>query len=220
VLWLLAAAPETNDRMRQLAQGKGIDPARLVFADKRANPDHLARYPLADLFLDTFPYGAHTTASDAMWMGVPILTIAGRSFPTRVCGSLVRAGGMPDLLCDSPEQYVARAIDCGRNPTTLQPLRQRLADLRGSSLLFDTPSLIRDLEALYARMWQEYQSGALPRRDLANLEVYHEIGCELDLEQIEKLSDPDYLALYRQRLADRDTVFPIPSDNRLWKPTA
>ena len=84
VLWLLSGTAETNERLRKIASDSGIAPERIIFADKMANPDHLARYPLADLFLDSFPYGAHTTASDAMWMGVPILTVPGRSF--RVAG--------------------------------------------------------------------------------------------------------------------------------------
>lgn len=114
VLWLLDSTPETNMRLRAMAAAAGIAPERLCFAPKRPNPQHLARYALADLFLDTFPYGAHTTASDAMWMGTPVLTLEGRGFAARVCAGLVKAAGMPDLVCTTLEDYVGRAIAIAR----------------------------------------------------------------------------------------------------------
>jgi predicted O-linked N-acetylglucosamine transferase (SPINDLY family) len=101
VLWVLCAEESTQDRLRHHALAEGIDPQRLVFAGRMPNALHLARYRLADLFLDTAPYGAHTTASDALWMGVPVLTCPGLSFAARVCGSLVRAAGVPELICTS-----------------------------------------------------------------------------------------------------------------------
>ena len=103
VLWLLKSCEEVEDRLRVRAVEAGIAPDRLVFAPMIGAHDHLARYPLADLFLDTLPYGAHTTASDALWMGVPVLTVPGRGFPARVCASLVHAAGLPDFVCMSPE---------------------------------------------------------------------------------------------------------------------
>ncbi len=103
VLWLLGSTETAHEALRRFARERGVAPDRLVFAEKMANADHLARYPLADLFLDTTPYGAHTTASDALWMGVPVLTLSGRSFASRVCGSLVRAAGLPELICATPE---------------------------------------------------------------------------------------------------------------------
>ncbi|MDR3415221.1 MAG: hypothetical protein P4L83_03455, partial [Nevskia sp.] len=123
VLWLLGSNEVPHQRLREAAAAQGIAPERLVFADKLAHPDHLARYPLADLFLDTTPYGAHTTASDALWMGVPVLTFLGRSFPARVCASLVRAAGMPELVCETAEDFVATAVRLGCD-------RERLAALR------------------------------------------------------------------------------------------
>src|SRR5215470_13055773 len=218
VLWLLAGTPETNERLRQLATQHGIAPERLVFADKKGNPDHLARYPLADLFLDTFPYGSHTTGSDAMWMGVPVLTLPGRSFASRVCASLVRAAGIPELICPTPADYVARAIAFGQNPATLAPYKQRLAANRHTCRLFDTPALVRDLEQLYRQMMQDHEQGRLPRPDLRNLETYHEIGLDQDLANIELQSDDAYHAEYRSRLADRHAVFPLGPDARLWQP--
>ena len=103
VLWLLDTTEETKTRLRQHAVSKGIGGERLIFAPKMQNAAHLARYALADLFLDTVPYGAHTTASDALWMGVPVLTLSGRSFASRVCGSLVRSAGIKELVVLSPE---------------------------------------------------------------------------------------------------------------------
>ncbi|CAN0407175.1 unnamed protein product, partial [Phaeothamnion confervicola] len=110
VLWLLSATNDTNDRLRAVAQQCGVAPERLIFAEKEPNPQHLARYRLADVFLDTFPYGAHTTAADALWMGVPVLTIPGRSFASRVCADLVRAAGLADLVCATPAAYAEKAI--------------------------------------------------------------------------------------------------------------
>jgi predicted O-linked N-acetylglucosamine transferase (SPINDLY family) len=220
VLWLLAGTPETNERLRQLAAQHGIAPERLVFADKKSNPDHLARYPLADLFLDTFPYGSHTTGSDAMWMGVPVLTLPGRSFASRVCASLVHAAGIPELICPTPADYVARAIAFGQNPATLAPFKERLAAGRNTCRLFDTPALVRDLEQLYRQMSQDRKEGRLPRPDLRNLETYHEIGLDQDLANIELLADDAYHAEYRTRLGDRHAVFPIGPDARLWQEPA
>jgi len=220
VLWLLAGTPETNERLRQVAAQHGIAPERLVFADKKANPDHLVRYPLADLFLDTFPYGSHTTGSDAMWMGVPVLTLPGRSFASRVCASLVRAAGIPELICPTPADYVARAIAFGQNPATLAPYKQRLAANRHTCRLFDTPALVRDLEQLYRQMRQDYEQGRLPRPDLHNLETYHELGLDQDLANSELLADAAYHAEYRTRLADRHAVFPLDPDARLWQDPA
>ncbi|MBX9698653.1 MAG: O-linked N-acetylglucosamine transferase, partial [Acetobacteraceae bacterium] len=119
VLWLLKGCDEVDVRLREHAAAAGVAPERLVFAPLADNADHLARYALADLFLDTLPYGAHTTASDALWMGVPVLTVPGRGFAARVCASLVRAAGLPDFVCLTPEDYVARAIALGRDRAAL-----------------------------------------------------------------------------------------------------
>ena len=127
VLWLLSGTPDTNARLGQLAQQSSVSADRLVFAEKKPNPEHLARYPLADLFLDTHPYGAHTTAADAMWMGVPVLTVPGRSFASRVCASLVRAAEMGDLICPTVDVYVERAIELGRNQEKMAAAKQKLA---------------------------------------------------------------------------------------------
>ncbi len=119
VLWLLSGQSRTNETLAARARESGIEPERLIFAPRMANPEHLARFALADVFLDTFPYGAHTTASDALWMGVPVLTRIGKSFAARVCSSLVAAAGLPDLICETREQYLAKAVSLATDPESL-----------------------------------------------------------------------------------------------------
>jgi predicted O-linked N-acetylglucosamine transferase (SPINDLY family) len=216
VLWLLSAAEASHTNLKAYAQAKGIDPERIIFAPKLANPYHLARYPLADLFLDTTPYGAHTTCSDALWMGVPVLTYAGRSFAARVCGSLVTAAGLADLVCDTPEDFVDRAVYFGRNPAQVTALKDRLKAGRDTCVLFDTPKLVAGLERLYAGMWADFKSGALPRPDLTQLDTYLEIGLSIDHEAIEVQAVRDYEGLWRDKLGVRNAYRPLLPDNRLW----
>ncbi len=216
VLWLLSGTNEANERIHQAVAESGIDPKRIIFAEKLPNPQHLARYPLADLFLDSSPYGAHTTAADALWMGVPIVTFGGRTFAARVCASVIRAAGVEELDCSSPEAYVAKAIELAHNREKLAALKTKLVAGRNSCLLFDTPQLVRDLEGLYRQMWSEFKRGNLPVPDLRNLDVYHEIGLGLDLENIETLSDDAYISLYREKLTERHGAYPISPDSRLW----
>ena len=217
VLWLLGNGDDMEARLKGVAESAGVSPARLVFARKKANPEHLARYVLADLFLDTFPYGAHTTAADAVWMGVPVLTTPGKSFASRVCASLAHAAGIGELVCPNPESYVARAIELGRDSGQLLKFKQRLAAKRNISLLFDTPRLVRDLEDLYRGVWEEFQQGRLPVPDLANLEIYHEIGVELSLLNAAPAADEDYRRAYGDRLGTYNVLYPLPSDSRLRK---
>jgi hypothetical protein len=151
-----------------------------------------------------------------MWMNVPIVTVAGRTFAARVCAALVQAAGIGEMVCATPEAYIARAIELGQNRDRLAAVKAKLAAGRDSSLLFDTPNLVRHLEGLYRQMWDEYCAGALPVPDLRNLDIYHEIGVELDLENIETLSDEAYVALYRDKLAAWNAAYPIAPDGRLW----
>lgn len=211
VLWLLAAGDETDARLRGFAQQLGVDPARLIFAQKRANPEHLARYPLADLFLDTFPYGAHTTAADAMWMGVPVLTFPGRSFASRVCASLVNAAGLDELVCSGLDDYVALAIQLGRDPARIDALKRRLAENRMACRLFDTPKLVRELEDAYRLVWSELEQGRRPVPDLTNLGHYHEIALRAG-----DTRDGDYLPTYAEAMARRHLTSPLPADPRAW----
>ncbi len=216
VLWMLDYGASTNQRLREQAEAAGVSGDRLVFAQKIANAHHLARYPLADLFLDTAPYGAHTTASDAMWMGVPVLTWAGRCFAARVCASLVRAAGLPELVCDSPEAMVERAVQLAGDRLGVSALRQRLLDGRTSSALFDIANLTRNLEGLYLQMREDYQRGQRPRPNLANLDAYFDIGLGLEHEAREMGAVADYERLYQAQLARRHRVEPMESDGRLW----
>jgi len=214
VLWLLSSTEAANARLRDYAAQHDIAPERLVFAGKIANPFHLARYPLADLFLDTTPYGAHTTASDALWMGVPMLTLSGRSFASRVCGSLVRAAGLPEMICESAEDFVNRAVEFGNNPALLAPFREKLQAGRNHCVLFDMPLLVRRLEDLYRQMWDQHQKGELPQPDLANLETYLEVGCQAQQDELEVQTLKDYPGWWRENLARRHQFRPIPPDRR------
>ncbi len=216
VLWLLDHNETTNARLREHAVAAGIAAERIVFAQKLYNPFHLARYPLADLFLDTSPYGAHTTASDALWMGVPVLTLAGRCFASRVCGSLVRAAGLEELICYTPQDYVERAVALAGDPAQIQAYKTHLEENRHTCVLFDMDRLVASLEDLYAQMCAEHQQGRVPQPDLTNLEQYMEIGVRLEHETREILAEPNYNELYRSQLAARHRRRPMPADTRLW----
>ena len=153
-----------------------------------------------------------------MWMGVPILTVPGRSFASRVCASLVHAAGMDDLVCPTADDYVARAIAFGRNPQKLAAAKQRLAAAnRDTCLLFDTPSLVRSLEDLYRRMWADFEAGNLPEPDLRNLDVYHSVGTELALEGVGLLTDEAYAKRWEERLDLWHANYPMPPDRRMWQ---
>lgn len=216
VLWLLDGGETSNQRLRHEAARRGIAPERIVFAPKIVNAEHLSRYPLADLFLDTSPCGAHTTASDALWMGVPVLTVAGRGFASRVCGSLARAAGLPELVCASFQEYVDKAVELGTDRARLAALRQRLAAGRDTCDLFDTRKLVRHLDDLLQGMWNDFVADRVPVPNLANLDLYDEIGSDLDAEGMEMMAKPDYLDLYRARLREAHRHCPLPPDTRLW----
>jgi predicted O-linked N-acetylglucosamine transferase (SPINDLY family) len=216
VLWLLEAEAEINENLAAYAEARGIERGRLIFAPKIANPHHLARYAVADVFLDTTPYGAHTTASDALWLGVPVLTLSGRGFAGRVCGSLVRAAGLPEMICDSAEAYMDRAVALASNPAEVQALKAKLEANRGTCDLFNMDLLVQKLEALYGDLCQAHQEGLRPQPDLANLDVYFELGAAEDHEAVEFRSIEDYRGVYRGLLARRSRTRPIPSDNRIW----
>jgi hypothetical protein len=219
VLWLLAGTDDTNQRLREAATQAGIEPARLIFAQKAPNPAHLARLSMADLFLDTLPYGAHSTAADALTAGLPIVTLRGRSFAARFCASVVSAAGLADMICDDADTYVNRAIAFGRNPALLAPCRERLAEHRDRSVLRNIPALVRQLEKLFWTMQADGERGMVPVPDLSNLDVYFDIGVELALEQTETLDDAQYRALYREKLLRWNNFSPLKPDGRLWAGT-
>ena len=215
VLWLLGSTDAANQGLGDYAVRRGIERERIVFADKLANPFHLARYPLADLFLDTTPYGAHTTASDALWMGVPVLTLSGRSFASRVCASLVRAAGVADLVCNSAEQYVERAVSLGKDPSLLKPYAETLRANKSACTLFDMPLLVQHLEGLYRKMWQDYEQGLLPKPNLVNLDACLEVGSQTNHDDIEVQSIEDYKGWWNEMLARRHEFRPLVPDERL-----
>jgi len=161
VLWLLEGAGER--RLRARAEQQGIDPGRLIFAKLMAKPEHLARLRLADLFLDTHTCNAHTTASDALWSGLPVLTCSGDGFAGRVAASLLRAVGLPELVAADSEAYAQQAIAFARNPEPLRVLARRLGANRLTHPLFDTGRFTRDLERAYETMWARHLQGAAPQ---------------------------------------------------------
>jgi predicted O-linked N-acetylglucosamine transferase (SPINDLY family) len=217
VLWLLSDSAETNGRLNLFAQQAGVNPNRLIFASKKPNPLHVARYALADLFLDNTPYGAHTTAADALWMGLPVLTAPGKSFASRVCASLVTAAGLAELVCNSESEYIARAIELGCDQERARQLKRKLLANRKTCLLFDTPKLVAELENLYRGMHADFEAGAIPSPDFSNLDIYHEIGVELASSESPPFEHGAYQARYRDLLQGYDETRPIKSDARLWR---
>jgi predicted O-linked N-acetylglucosamine transferase (SPINDLY family) len=159
VLWLLQPPAEGADNLRREAASRGVDPARLVFAAKQAKAQHLARHRLADLFLDTRWCGAHTTCSDALLAGLPVLTCRGETFAARVAASLLLSAGLPDLIMPDLAAYEARAVALAPQPDELHRLRARLRAARSSSPAFDADRLVRDLECAYRWMWQNFETG-------------------------------------------------------------
>jgi predicted O-linked N-acetylglucosamine transferase (SPINDLY family) len=139
-----------------------VNPERLIFANRMPPSDHLARHRAADLFLDTLPYNAHTTASDALWAGLPVLTCLGETLVGRVAASLLRAIGLPELITTTPAQYERLAIELATNPERLASIRRRLADNRLTTPLFDTRLFTRHIEAAYAAMHARHQAGLAP----------------------------------------------------------
>ena len=137
-------------------------------------------------------------------------------FRSRVCGSLITSAGLADLVCTTPDEFVAKAIELGTDRDQREALRARLKANRDACVLFDTPLLVRSLEDVYARMWAEYTAGKMPRPDLTNLDVYNDIGIALDQDDVELLAVPDYEERYRAELAKRDQFGYLPPDPRLW----
>lgn len=146
VLWLLADNPWAEKNLRQVAETQGFAPNRLVFATRVSPENYLARYLVADLFLDTFPFNAGTTANDCLWMGCPLVTYTGRSFGARMAGALLTAAGLTELVTYNLADYEALALALARDPERCAALRDRLATVRDTGVLFDKPLFVRDLE--------------------------------------------------------------------------
>jgi protein O-GlcNAc transferase len=164
VLWLLEGSATASANLCVAAERRGVAARRLIFAANTSLPEHLARQRLADLFLDTLPYNAHTTASDALWAGLPVLTQTGTSFAGRVATSLLRALGVPELITATPQDYERRAIELAKDPSGLAALRRKLAVNRATTPLFDTALFARRIEAAYTAMHRRYQAGLPPAK--------------------------------------------------------
>jgi protein O-GlcNAc transferase len=159
VLWLLESRPPFAENLRRAADAQGVDGGRILFAPDRAPPEHLARLSLADLFLDSLPYNAHTTASDALWAGVPLLTLRGKAFAGRVAASLLTAAGLEELITETPAAYEALAVKLAADARALQTLRGKLQTNRAICDLFNTGKTTRAMEAAYTQMWQRWLDG-------------------------------------------------------------
>jgi predicted O-linked N-acetylglucosamine transferase (SPINDLY family) len=155
VLWLLESGPDATRHLMQEARRAGIDPVRLLFAPHVPVEEHLARHAAADLFVDTFPYGAHTTSNDALLAGLPVVSCAGETLVSRIAGSQLHAIGLPELVTTSLAEYEALALRLAREPETLAALRTRLAANRHTHPLFDMARYTQDFEALLLHTWDE-----------------------------------------------------------------
>jgi protein O-GlcNAc transferase len=167
VLWLLEDNADASRNLRKEAASRGVNPDRLVFAPRMELDEHLARHQLADLFLDTLPYNAHTTASDALWAGLPVLTCTGDAFAGRVAAGLLAAAGLPELIAHDLDEYEALALKIALTPSLLDELRAKLARNRAHAPLFDAGRFCRHIEQAYIAMWERAQRGEPP----AHLEI-------------------------------------------------
>ena len=158
-LWLLAGSPRAQANLAREAALRGVDPERIVFAPQLPVGDHIARHAAADLFLDTFPYGAHTVGSDALWAGLPLLTCVGESFASRVAASLLHAVGLSELITGSLVEYEALALRLAGDPPRLAELRARLVRNRAACRLFDAERFAREIEAAYRQMITTWEAG-------------------------------------------------------------
>jgi predicted O-linked N-acetylglucosamine transferase (SPINDLY family) len=162
VLWLVAEEPGVQDNLRREAQQRGVDPTRLVFAPRIPYDEHLARLRCADLFLDTLPFNAGTTASDSLWAGVPLITCAGNAMAARMAGSLLASVGLPELITHDLAQYEALALKLATTPALMAAARSKLERHRPTAPLFDSERLCRHLESAYVAMWERCESGKQP----------------------------------------------------------
>jgi protein O-GlcNAc transferase len=152
------------EKLRAAAVSAGVDPDRIIFAQRKpSSAAHLARHRLADLFVDTTGYNAHTTSNDALWAGLPVLTCAGQSFPSRVAASLLQAVGLPELVTETLDAYEALALKLAHDPALLRSIRDRLERNRLTRPLFDGDRFRSHIEAAYLTMWDIWQRGERPR---------------------------------------------------------
>lgn len=162
VLWLLEGNAAVKHNLQKEAENRGVNSARLIFAPRIEYSDYLARYRLADLFLDTVPFNAGATASDALWAGLPLVTCSGETFASRMAGSLLTAMGMPELITESMADYEALACKLAHNPDLMASIKMKLARNRASYPLFNTQLFTRHIETAYTAMYERYQAGLAP----------------------------------------------------------
>jgi hypothetical protein len=162
VLWLLEDNSISKKNLQREAMHRGISEDRIIFAKRIKNSEHLARHKLADLFLDTLPYNAHTTTSDALWTGLPVLTLTGRSFSSRVAASLLNAIGLPELITNTQEDYVALAIELATNSKKLADTKIKLINNRLTTPLFDSTLFTKNIESAYIKIYERHMSGLSP----------------------------------------------------------
>jgi predicted O-linked N-acetylglucosamine transferase (SPINDLY family) len=175
VLWLLDGGEVAQGNLRREAVARGVSADRLVFAPRIPRADHLARHACADLFLDTFYYGAHTTAADALWAGLPVLTCPGSTMASRIGASIVLATGLPELVAPDHAAYEAMALRLATHPQELAALRDKLAHNRTQCAMFDTAQRVRELDRAFEIMWQRHLAGLPPD----NFAVPSELGASV-----------------------------------------
>jgi protein O-GlcNAc transferase len=163
VLWLIDSNPTTTQNLKYEASLRGVDPSRLIFSRPQPSPIHLARHRLADLVLDTFPVGAHTTASDALRLGVPMVTLKGETFVSRVASSLLLELGLPELVANSLGEYETIVLTLSKQRSSLQNLRERLNQTVGEHPLFSAKRITRHMEHAFELMWARYLRGEVPK---------------------------------------------------------
>jgi len=164
VLWLFVKSKTTEMNLKREAEARRVIPERLFFAERLQKQDHLARLALADLTLDTRIYNGHTTSSDSLWAGVPVIALQGTHFASRVSSSILRAIGLPGLITSNLEEYEHLAVSLASNPDQLQTIRENIANNRLAEPLFDTPRFVRNLEKAYKEMWEIFLAGERPRQ--------------------------------------------------------
>ncbi len=165
VLWLATESPLVQKNLRDEAAARGVSAERLIFAPRISLPEHQARLRLADLFLDTWPYNAGATASDTLWVGVPVLTLLGNTFVGRMAASVLNAIGLSELVATTPEAYEGLAIELATNPDRLAEIKKKLTNSRLTTPLFDNKLYAKDIEAAYTEMYErgQAQRGALDK---------------------------------------------------------
>jgi predicted O-linked N-acetylglucosamine transferase (SPINDLY family) len=167
VLFLYADLELTQQNLRKEAINRGVDPNRLIFGKRLLADEYLARYKAADLFLDTLPFNAGTTGSDALWAGLPVLTLLGSTFAGRYAASLLTAIGLPELITKTQAEYEALAVELGKHPEKLTAIKEKLAQNRQTTPLFDTPLFTKNLEAAYTQMMERYWADLGPENIIA-----------------------------------------------------